>query len=199
MSYFNDAHRAYADAVMKDQALKKFKKRGESIKNAERASYNSTVAADKKLRPNNPNGWYTATARSTNQVIDRAARSAINSAYDAWRREGKRASLDVDTLTGWATVSLFGVAAVQPQNTVASKGATISRRGFIAGLGVLGAGSAVFAPSEAKADNYDYINNVKSGAARYTGGKSKAIVRGVGAGIRADAGEHLNTPRPQFG
>ena len=77
---FNSAHKAYADAVMTAEAHKAFGKRGPSAAAAKKASWNSSVAADKAARGKEKGyakSWSTATANSINQAIEGAAKTAI--------------------------------------------------------------------------------------------------------------------------
>lgn len=190
---FNKDHRAYADAVMKEEAAKLLKVRGvASSRDAAKASYNSSYDADRKLRPGSPNSWYIATANSVNSMIDSESKKAIKAAYIKLKKTGKVAS-SIESLTGMAATSIaFGVATAGTPD--ASAEPMMSRRSLLQGFGALAGATVVFGPTEAKADNYSYIGAVKRGVQSHVKTKAPAIVVSVGAGIRAD----LNSDEPKF-
>ena len=201
---FQPEHQKYADAVMTFEAYKLFGKTGPSTGAAKKASYNRTIADDKKERPGSPMGWHTATANSVNRVIEDESRKAIKAAGKKMVKDGKLISGEAilpETLLKEAALLMPAAMlagqrakAPAPSQETQSNGA-ISRRqmlGLTAGLAV---GAFFLNTAEAHADNVSYVNNVKNNVGRYSKGKAQGVVRGVGAGIRAD----LDAPRPQYG
>jgi hypothetical protein len=185
---FRREHEAYANAVMVAEAYKLFNRRVPSgyVEGPRDASYARTMADDQRLRPGSPNGWYTATARSTNRAIEDAAKEAIR-ANRAMVRNGRLvAQSDIDALVNTAAASVFGVAATQEaQDSGTTEG--ISRRGLLLGLGATVAAVTVFKPSEAHADNNSYISAVRRGAQGHARSRAPSTIRQVAGslGIRA--------------
>lgn len=193
---FNSKHRAYADAVMQHEAAKLLRKRKPSTRSAEKASYNSTYAADKKLRPSVRKSWWQATAKSTNKMIEAESRKAVQKAYRKLKAQGKLASFDGGT-TGLATIAAAfgGIAATSDQAATATQDVMISRRAMILGGAALAGAAFMGSASPAMADNNDYIGRVRRDVKGYTGRTAPGVIA-AGAGIRANYEGKTNAPRP---
>ncbi|MEM5472501.1 hypothetical protein WNZ14_12250 [Hoeflea sp. AS60] len=183
---FNSAHKAYANAVMTAEAHKAFGKRGPSAAVAKKASWSSSVAADKAARGKESGyakSWSTYTADRINDAIEGAAKSAIKTAYKDWKKnnKGKKSSaLDVDLLVAPA---MLGLAVAAKNQAVAGGEGGISRRHLLTGMGAFAA-VTLLGTTAAFAKNAAYISTVKRALQSYTTSNSPAIIRGVGAGIR---------------
>ena len=183
---FNSAHKAYANAVMTAEAHKAFGKRGPSAAAAKKASWNSSVAADKAARGNEKGyakSWSTATANSINQAIEGAAKSAIKAAYKDWKKnnKGKKSSaLDVDLLVAPA---MLGLAVAAKSEAAAGGEGVISRRHLLTGMGAFTA-VTMMGTTSAFAKNAGYISTVTRGAKGYTNTAAPRVINQVGAGTR---------------
>lgn len=159
---FNTAHRAYADAVMQNEAAKLLRQKRPSTRNAEKASYNATYADDKKLRPDVKKSWWQATAKSTNSMIEDESRKAIRAAYKTLKSQGKLSSLIGTGTLVTATALAGGAALIPAANT------DISRRALMIGGAALVGTAFLGSASPAMADNTDYIGRVRDGLRSYT-------------------------------
>lgn len=172
---FREEHRRLADAAMQVEAYKLYGKRARIPKKVEQASYQASMQDDMRLRPNSPKGWYTATAKSVNEVIIEESQKAVKAVFN----EYKVSALDGVLGVGAATAVAFAPAS---QGSEVAQPVEISRRAMLA-TGAAAAGVAMFAPSQASADNTGYISTVRRGAKGYAGRTAPGII-GLGAGIR---------------
>lgn len=186
---FATPHKKYADAVMLAQAYKEVGKRGApSSDGAAKASYNHTVkscftdrrwAAQVQSDPNFAPGkgrYRHITAQEVNDAIKRASIEAIKSAA----KRLKIAGIDMSAVT---PAALFAVAAAsQAESGSLSR---LSRRSLVlGGLAVLA--TAAIVPDVAEASDGGYVSAVKRGLQSHVTSRSPAVLRGVGAGTRAD-------------
>lgn len=171
-----EEHRRLADAAMQVEAYKLYGKRARIPKEVEQASYQASMQDDMRERPNSPKGWYTATAKSVNKAIIEESQKAVKAVFN----EYKVSALDGVLGVGAATAVAFAPAS---QGGEAVQPVEISRRAMLV-MGAAAAGVAMFAPSQAAADNTGYISTVRNGARGYAGSTAPAVVRGVGTGIR---------------
>ena len=183
-------HINLANAAMQVEAYRLYGKRARIPQNVERASYNATIRDDKQLRPGSPNGWHTATARSTNTAIIEEANNAVQRAF-----RQNRVSFDgVDAATAAPMLAAFAAAEA---TTETAQPVEISRRAML-GMGAAAAGFAMFAPTQAAADNTSYISTVRRGVSSHATSTAPRVVRAVGAGIRGNfevTPDELNAPR----
>lgn len=183
-------HINLANAAMQVEAYRLYGKRARIPKNVERASYNATMRDDKQLRPGSPKGWHTATARSTNTAIIEEANNAVQRAF-----RNNRVSFDgVDAATAAPMLAAFAAAEA---TTETAQPVEISRRAML-GMGAAAAGFAMFAPTQAAADNTSYISTVRRGVSSHVRRTAPSMIRGVGAGIRGNfevTPDELNAPR----
>ena len=182
---FNSAHKAYADAVMTAEAHKAFGKRGPSAAAAKKASWNSSVAADKAARGKEKGyakSWSTATANSINQAIEGAAKTAIKAAYKDWKKNNKgkkNSALDVDVLVAPAMLGL--AAAAKNEASTGGEGG-ISRRHLLTGIGAIAA-VTMMGTTSAFAKNAGYISTVKRGVQSYTKSHARSTVEQVAGSL----------------
>lgn len=188
MATIPQQHYRYADALI-GSAVKAFARNGNKTKksemiagakSAERSSLAAAIKHDKKLRPNSPKAWNTATAIKVNKSIQDIVWKEVRSAYRKVRR--KKASIDhlndhINTETMLA--SMFGLGAVS------GSGATkLNRRTLILGATVITAASVTVGVKEAWADNNAYIGAVKRDIRAYVKGKRSQIEKSLAAAIK---------------
>ena len=173
---FREEHRRLCDAAMQVEAYKLYGKRARIPKEISDASYQATMRDDMKERPNSPKGWYTATAKSVNDVIIAESKKAVKAVFNEYK---------VSALDGAVGLGAFGAVAFAPAaaNADAVQPVEISRRAMLAMAGAATV-TAVAMPTAAAADNTGYISTVRRGAQNYGQTQAPAIVRSVGAGIR---------------
>jgi len=169
---FREEHRRLADAAMQVEAYKLYGKRARIPKEVEKASYQASMQDDMRERPNSPKGWYTATAKKTNEAIIEESKKAVKAVFN----EYKVSALGL----GAASVVAFAPAAASAQ---AAQPIEVSRRTMLA-MGTAAVGVAMFAPSQAAADNTGYISTVRRGASSYGRTNAPRVIEAVGAGIR---------------
>lgn len=171
-------HYTYADALI-TSGIKAFARNGKktkknqmvtAAKSAARASAAATIKLDKKLRPNAPKSWNSATAIEVNKRIENIAWKEMQAIYKAALK--KRADLnlpeDQNILRNIMHASLFGI----PAATKSSSASNISRRHLTLGLTIL-AGNAIVlgGTSIALADNKSLIAEVNKDVKGYLKGK----------------------------
>lgn len=180
-------HYAYADALI-NAAIKEFIKNGRSAKKSaviratkgpEKASFNASYAADKKMRPKNPSSNWNATAAVINRNIQNAAWKTTRTAY----RKVSREKTDLLPLPGnngrsYATILAIGAA------KKGRAGHAISRRGLLALGGLATVSVLVLGTGDARAENWGYVNDVKGDINAYVAGKRSAIEAALRAGLR---------------
>jgi hypothetical protein len=171
-----EEHRRLADAAMQVHAYKLYGKRLRIPKDVLNASYQATMQDDMRERPNSPKGWYTATAKSVNNVIVNESKKAVKTVF----KEYKVSALDSALGLGAASAVAFAPAAA---NVQATQPIEVSRRAMLA-MGAAAAGVAMFAPSQAAADNKSYISGVRSEILAYSRSNAPNAIRNAGAAIR---------------
>ncbi len=172
-----EEHRRLADAAMQVHAYKLYGKRLRIPKDVLNVSYQATMQDDMRERPNSPKGWHTATAKSANDVIVRESKKAVKAVFN----EYKVSALDGALGLGAASAVTFAPAAANVQATQPTF--QVSRRAMLA-MGAAAAGVAMFAPSQATADNMGYISGVRSEISAYCRSNAPNVVRATGAAIR---------------
>ncbi|MEP2715520.1 hypothetical protein [Pseudophaeobacter sp.] len=183
----NAEHKAYADAIMLAEAYKLFKRKpAPSLKAAEKASYNASVAADQAARKSLSGyrqSWSTATAGKINQTIKASAKKAVKVAGKTMVKGGKLvAKAEMDT--GASFVIAAAAAGVAVGSTKTGRGilqTQLDRRAVLALGGGLAA-LAIAAPDSALADNKTYIAQVRKEAAAYSNQKAPQIIRSANPG-----------------
>jgi len=171
----NDAHRRLADAAMQVEAYRLYGKRARIPKETMDASYQATMRDDMKLRPGSPKGWYTATAETVNKVIIEVSENAVKAVFN----EYKVSALDEALGLGAASAVAFAPA---DKGADAAQPLELSRRAMLAmaaGAGLV----AVAMPSQAAADNVQYVSTVRGNVRVYAPQNAPRII-GLGAGIR---------------
>jgi len=179
-------HFAYADALI-TSAIREFAAKGKKArkagmvsgaKSAERLSIAAAIKDDKKLRPNAPKSWNTATAQKAVRVIQDLAWKEASAAYKKVKRKKTHylppSNIEFGSPTMLAGLFAFGI---KSDNSAAA----LSRRKFIAGVGVTALG--VFVTSEARAENRSYIAAVKRGVKAYLAGKRASIEKAMAAAL----------------
>lgn len=179
-------HYAYADALI-NAAIKEFVDKGGSArksaviratKGPERASFKASIAAEKKNRPNNPSSDWNATATAVNRNIQSVAWSATRTAY----RKVSREKSDLMPLPGDSGVSYAAILAVGAAKGGSNR--TMSRRGFLTLIGLTTTGLLALGTGAARAENWEYIGEIKRDIETYVAGKRSAIEAALRAGLR---------------
>lgn len=178
----NAEHRAYADAVMLAEAYKLLKRKPvPSVKAAEKASYNASVAADQAARKSLSGyrqSWSTATAGKINQKIKASARKAVKMAGKAMVKGGKLvAEAEIGSGASFAIAAAAAGVAVGSTKTGRDILQTQLDRRAVLALGGSVAALAIAAPDSALADNKSYIAQVSKEAAAYSNQKAPQIIR----------------------
>lgn len=186
-------HAKYSDIVMLAAAYKGLKKAGfktkgkaptrKQVKAAKKACYDYTRKLDITKRSSWPrynSSWSTSTASNITGKIRRHSEKAIKT--EIKKLTGRLVSeVDVDSIVTTASLAFIPAAAAVNETV------EISRRGLLLGAGATAFAAVTFGgTSQAMAEDWEYIKQIDGAAKGYAGGKSRAVVRSVGAGIRAE-------------
>jgi len=183
-------HFNYADALIAS-GIKAFGSKGKKAKRrdmingatgAAKASFSAAVSKDKKLRPNSPKGWNSATADKINKNIEAIVWKELKASY---KRVSRKKKTDLHDVFGNKSqyAMLLGLGSIKKPNTaVTQKG--ISRRSLLLGISTTSAAMILYGTNAAYADNKSLIRSVVKDIKAYVKSKRKAIDNKMAAAIK---------------
>ncbi len=179
-------HFRYADALI-SASVKEFSKKGPraskraviaATKAPAKASYTASYNEDKRRRPNNPKSNWSATAATVNRNIENTVWKTTKSAYKKVKREKSELYQPVIG-NGTSYAALLGLAANRRQLPTG-----MSRRALLIGGSITLTSALVLASTDARAENWGYVNEVKSDINAYVASKRPSIEASLRAGLR---------------
>ncbi|MEX0345820.1 MAG: hypothetical protein AB3N20_12920 [Rhizobiaceae bacterium] len=179
-------HFRYADALI-SASVKEFSKKGpraskraviKATKAPGRASYTASYNEDKRRRPKNPASNWSATAAAINRNIENRVWKTTKSAYNKVRREKSELYQPVIG-NGTSFAALLGLATTHHRLPT-----QISRRALLVGGSATLTSALVLASTDARAENWGYIGEVKSDINAYVASKRPSIEASLRAGLQ---------------